>query len=551
MRRGCSIRARVAQPACYPHAGRASPPAWLRQWAAWLTCPAVLLTMLAGCKLPNGMPWASPGPEPSETGSRRGDGLPGPGPLPVQQARAYPETVTGRFVPLADFEDVPGGPPGREQVAGFRMDPPGPEDELRFTVTESRTGVGAIEAELAPGQRLVYRPEVRDFTGYTLLSISLRSPAIRDDLRITLDTAAGSWQSPRRLVRTGWNIVLVDIRRLGEQPNFDASDVRSVSLGFAAAAGPVRFHVDDIMLVDNTRELTPVPPGMTLRKHGLDYTLSLEGGREYSLSRGDDGLWRLGDEQAALELSPRGERPISEPAVENVSLLGRRRIGEAEVLEHNAVRVRLAATWYFPSRTGEWASEAVRRVRWEYAFYPNAERVTHVTLNNAGGRPVGRVRLRPVRACAHAGEGISRQIVADALPGPVGEWSWLVLGGECGEAAIKAYLRPATIRPVLASDADVPGDGEGDGFDESQGCYVSAARAGNCRFVVEPSQGGLSGAAFRVFGRWTEPPTVNCAGRAVRPVVRLSDGSALFVLPGVLERPAAVEVSGPVDPWSP
>ncbi|MBS3735158.1 MAG: hypothetical protein KGY99_09575 [Phycisphaerae bacterium] len=482
-------------------------------------------------------------------------------PLSVQQARTYPETVTGRFVPLADFEDVAGVRAGRAQQHDFALspaprrtspdEPPPPPGEVRFTLRRTRTGIGALEVLAPTGRELRYTPPTRDFTGYTLMSIAIHSPTIRDDFRVQLVTRSGSWVSRRQLLRAGWNTVQVDIRRPDRQREVDLTDVRRVAMGFSDAAGPVRFVVDDVILIDNARTLQPAPDGMMLRKDGLDYTVAMADGPTYTLSAGTDGLWRLGDHQAVLAVT---DAPRAPPQREALALFGRRRIARVELIEHNAVRVRLASTWYFPARRGAWASEAIRRVRWTYTFYRDGRRVTHLVINNAGGRKIGAVRIRPASRCARSGRPAVDEIVAENFAGPVGRWSWLcVAANDAGrpppsaETVRRRYAHPATIRPVLVGRR-ASRSGQAAGFDASEGCYVVHARAGNCRFVVVPPSDGLESPVFRVVGRWAATPSVNCAGRAVRRIVRLSDGSILFALPGRLERPTPVEVAGTSPP---
>lgn len=95
---------------------------------------------------------------------------------------------------------------------------------------------------------------------------------------------------------------------------------------------------------------------------------------------------------------------------------------------------------------------------------------------------------------------------------------------------------------IEAADGDVGGDG----FDESQGCYHLRAKAGHCRFALSPAGEALADVVIRVVGGWKASVTVNSEGLAVRDLVRLPDGSALFVLPGAWNRPRWVEVSGSV-----
>ncbi|KKK72195.1 hypothetical protein LCGC14_2906330 [marine sediment metagenome] len=77
-------------------------------------------------------------------------------PLPVLQQRAYAEAVTGRFVSLADFEPSGlGWRPGHRQLEDFRITPAG-RGRLKFVVNITRTGAGAMQADLPGGASLVW-----------------------------------------------------------------------------------------------------------------------------------------------------------------------------------------------------------------------------------------------------------------------------------------------------------------------------------------------------------------------------------------------------------
>jgi len=498
-------------------------------------CPIILATLaaLGGCLPSRPAPLLQTGPQVD--------------PLPVQQARAYPETVTGMFLPLVDFEDAPDGRRGDQQVENFTILPAG-VGSRKFVVNVTRTGAGALEVALPPQAELAFAiPDVHDFTGYSLLSLALYSEALRDDLVVTLISGGGVWTSCRTLVSPGWNTVLFDIQRLEKIEGFDVADVREIRLTFADSAGPVTFNLDDVMIVDNRRSLEPVPPGVELKKTGLDYSLALGGyDLPIPLAVSGDGLWRLGPYQPVVQVAAPGEALPAEG--EHLELMGERKIGAVDVLELNPVRIRLASTWYFPTRVGEWASLAVRQIRWEYTFYADGRWVTYVQLNNSGGREIGALRLRFPRPAAWAGGEVSPELLVRNLVGPVGRWSCLIAPARLQRQTLETnYIRPGRIRAAIAVEGFfAPGDSDRDGFDESQGCYALAARGGHCRFTILPPVGGLVDPFFRVAGRWEGPVSVNSEGLAVRNVVRLDDGSALFMVPGFIDRPTAVEVTGKV-----
>jgi len=509
---------------------------------------AILAAAVAALAAGGGCDWlgqgrGAPGPAPEP----RPDLTPRPDPLPVQQARAYPETVTGLFLSLVDFEDAPDRPDGRKQVEAFAIDPP-TRGSLAYAPLVSRTGIASMEVALEAGAELVFHlgglHDVRDFT---LLSLALQIDALRDDLQITLATDEASWTSHRTLVQPGWNTVLIDIQRLKELDGFNARKVRAIRLAFAEAAGPVFFNLDDVMLIDNRREIAGLPEGMALRKSGLDYTLTLPTRRRpVEISQSPDGLWRLAADQAELSVFRSVEQMGRAARPDPLEALGPRRVGRVEVLEANAVRLRIANTWYFPTRAGEWASMAVRRVAWEHTFYGDGSWVTHVLLNNAGGEDIAAVVLTPGGRPAWAKYGLTRSVNDSSGRGPVWTWSYRrVLGEQEDWGRGEEFSRPASVRPRIGlEDAYAEGDANRDRFDESQGCYFLASKAGTCRFEFLPPSQGIVRPVFRVAGNWDGPVRVHVAGRPVRQAARLADGSVLFETPGLVDRPRLIEVTG-------
>ncbi|NQU76872.1 MAG: hypothetical protein HQ546_11225, partial [Planctomycetes bacterium] len=335
---------------------------------------ALCIFLVAGCM---------PAPQPN-TDSPVGRIAPGGEsyiqPLPVQQQRAYPETVTGRFVSLADFEDS-GLLAGGGQLRHFAVNPID-TGRLRRVLNVTRTGIGAVDVLLPAKGSLVFRtPYIHDFRPYTLLSLAVWAEAVRDDLVITLSNTTATWRGPQRLVRPGWNTVMIDLARLQRSGTFDLADVRTIEIRFACAEDPISFGLDDIMLIDNRRQIADTPTGVQLHKTGLDYVLTLPGWDiPIYIAQSDDGLWRLGPYQPAVNLaattnpdpSP-AQRPDDPPAQgvarEDLSAMGRRTVGNVELLEANPIRLRIRNTWYFPPQPGEWADMDVRQIRWEYTFY--------------------------------------------------------------------------------------------------------------------------------------------------------------------------------------
>ncbi len=481
-------------------------------------------------------------------------------PLPVQQKQAYSETTTGRFISLADFEDSPILGRGFDQLKHFSVSPAG--GERKFVVNITRTGSGAMEAVLPPKSTLVYHlPGVHDFSDYTLLMLAVYSRGIRDDLTIRISTDRAGWESLPVLLREGWNNVLIDLARLKAMKDFKARGVRSIRLGFSDSTEPVRINIDDIMLIDNRREIHPVLEGaqhpsreMRLVKNGLDYVLHLPNRRPIRINQCDDGLWRLGADQAAMELA---QGALTGKGGEDLSAMGRRRVGEVEILEHNSVRLRLANTWYFPVEAGEWLSLSVRRIRWEYTFYPDGRWITDVMLNNAGGEVISAVKITVPAPAIFADGDVGRIKQVERFGGLAGRWCFLIVPETANNTNKKTYeanfVRPGRLEVRIGQRDDAAGDADGDGFDQSSGCYRLLAKAGHCRFKLIPPDGGLADAVIHVAGfpsgqaeRRDSTVSVNSEGLALRETTRLEDGSVLFVLPGLVDKPRWVEVAGAV-----
>ena len=129
--------------------------------------------------------------------------------------------------------------------------------------------------------------------------------------------------------------------------------------------------------------------------------------------------------------------------------------------------------------------------------------------------------------------------------GPVASWGYqLAPPGRKEEAESSTYGRYGSCRASIGRVGPPGGDRLGGGaYDAEQGCYVLTAFGGNCRFVFVPSRGGELNPVFRVYGPFTGAVTASSAGMAIRELVNLDDGSVLFVLPGLVRRPIAVEVA--------
>ncbi|NLF30332.1 MAG: hypothetical protein GX591_05520 [Planctomycetes bacterium] len=490
----------------------------------WRSLTAMILAALAGCA-----------PRPAAAPATAGE------PLEVQQRRACAEAAAGAFVSLADFEPTtPDGLRRDNQARRFAVIGGG---SCREVLDVTRTGTTALAVRLEPAAALVYTlPATADLRPWTLLAAAVYLDDIRDDLQITLAGPGGTWHSRRRLLQRGWNTVLIDLNDLRPLADFDLSRVETITLRFADAVEPVALGLDDILLIDNRRYVKDTPAGLTLMVDGLSTTLRIPGRQEWIRFRaGADGLWRPHGAQPVVQLAGPDAEPSGQE--EDLRLMGERRLGRVELLEANPLRVRIANTWYFPPQAGRWIDMDVRQIRWEYTFYGDGRQVTHMALNNAGGRDLTAVHLDAGRTAAwdDGREGPAWEQTGADLPAV----ACALLTGppdDDGEGVRRNYLAPA---PMVVR----VGRPEGDGFDETQGCYAAVADRGHCRVELRPAE-PLHRPALRIRGRWCGPVAANADGTPLRPVVPLDDG-VLIVIPATLTAPTLVEVAGPIDPLEP
>ncbi len=269
-----------------------------------------------------------------------------------------------------------------------------------------------------------------------------------------------------------------------------------------------------------------------------------------------------------------------------------------EVLEATPFRVAVRGQWRFRRTEGETdqATPPQPGHTWTYTLYPSGQVYLHLESHPAGAAwpaPLlglaavvdARRGFEPVRGrsegeafalLARSGEG-----QADLLWVPArtelaamqrlvepddGRRLTLVLGAvepeerhesahllrfwpldinsaaEAGSMAAD-YAERARVQPTSGSVlTDVPGDLNGDGFNESQGCYELAADAGVLRFTFDPAGRLRYQPVFRVQGTQGLRTWVYVDGRIVQSTGRDAQGRLLILLPDVISRALSVEV---------
>lgn len=209
------------------------------------------------------------------------------------------DLATKRFEIVAVFEQP-------AEQALFRLDPPGPVGAVGISTERARpeTGAGALKMSLSdPSQRVVCADSAgaawslpRDWSKYHLLLMSVFSPrklsgfqfAARSGPDLTL-----AYQHPRMALEPGWNLLRIDLGDLGEQ--IDLADVRELRFGCDPLDSPVDLYLDDLILVDNARDVFVTPekePGdLYVRSRGRRLVVGSVDRFELVFARGQIRQW--------------------------------------------------------------------------------------------------------------------------------------------------------------------------------------------------------------------------------------------------------------------
>jgi len=362
----------------------------------------LLILLLSGCALDK----ALPPPAVSDI------------PLPIQQAKRYPDLTTGRFLVLADMESP-------EQKNLFQLDPGG--GSIKRTRKKAATGRFGLEVELGqknPEKRklLFTRGLPADWTDFRLLIISVWVPRPRDDFRLTLRSGQRLIQKftvPICTLRKGWNTVKVDLGLLKEKVELLA--IRAIEIQFVNAAPTDVFVLDDVMLVDNRRTIYRDPPDVPDA-----FSVRIEGDRLH-VRRGGRFEYRFGprvspepggpitgvqrhcltaafcladdpDARRNLLGGQEGLGPIPaalETQTADLAWWGTRAWSQWRLLEANAVRAVVQLDWSCFDHLPQWLTGQTADLKWRYTLYRDGSIFYQLHIpTERGGRRVKQLALR-------------------------------------------------------------------------------------------------------------------------------------------------------------
>ncbi len=317
---------------------------------------------------------------------------------------AYSDLSSGRYTIIADFEQA-------DRPEFFRTEPSAGRAwcALSSALARKQTGSAALRVHLnGPADQLVAsntdqaaKPTFpRDWTKYSLLLSNIHSPRLVPVVTFEVrggSDRAGPFRRDEITLRQGWNLLRLDLGEVGDQ--VDLRNVRQLRWRCPQLAQPVDLYFDDLILVDNRRDLLASPKGppgsLYAQSVGRRLRVGAAGRFELVFARGQIIKWfgLQADPHKLFDLvGPEmlGPFPVVLPNVagESITLhwtqwspLGRHVTMRQAVKEANPLRVIVVGEWKFADAAAAGVRESARRddaltggppvptVRWAYTVY--------------------------------------------------------------------------------------------------------------------------------------------------------------------------------------
>ena len=239
----------------------------------------------------------------------------------------YEDLASKHFEIVADFESP-------EQASMFRVETPDSPGAVRFSTERARpeTGTGSLKMTFIDSKERIVAQDrtdaqwslVRDWSKYQLLLMSVFTPRKLGTFQVNVRSGTDvplTYTASRIMLNPGWNLVRIDLGDLQEEVNL--ADMRALGFGCDPLETPVELYLDDVVLVDNTRQVFgPTEPRdgeLYVRSEGRRIAVGAGGRFEVIFSRGQIRQWYdLGMDTSRLHnLAGRGSlgpAPVVVPA---------------------------------------------------------------------------------------------------------------------------------------------------------------------------------------------------------------------------------------------
>ncbi len=304
---------------------------------------------------------------------------------------AYEDLASKRFQVIADFEDP-------VQATLFRLEPAGDKGTVGVSTDNAqlRTGVGSLKVTFPSAKSTLVcgtHPDSqwgfpRDWSKYNLLLVSVYSAGPLGGFAISAQSGTDRpmrFDNPPLLLEPGWNLIRLDLTDMAEQ--IDLTDMRAIELRCESIEAPVEINLDDLILVDNSRDLFFTPerqPGdLYVRAVGRRLAVGAIDRFELVFSHGRIRQWfDLGFQKTRIHnlvgVGALGPNPSVVSGDETPTALvenAARTLGTGTTLEtfqglvHASVlRIMLQGEWRFTPPNAA-PAEGDPRLRWVYSVY--------------------------------------------------------------------------------------------------------------------------------------------------------------------------------------
>lgn len=180
-------------------------------------------------------------------------------PLADRLRATYADLGSGRFQVIADFESL-------DQGAIFRVSPPTAAAFVGISTEKAKpeTGAASLRLRLTSAEQTLVIEDTgqgqwtlpRDWRRFNLLIMSVYSA--RPVSGLCFAARSGSeklleYEQPGLMLNEGWNLLRIDVGDMADR--IDVADIREMRLRFAQIDDPVDIYLDDMILVDNAKDM--------------------------------------------------------------------------------------------------------------------------------------------------------------------------------------------------------------------------------------------------------------------------------------------------------
>ncbi|MCP4250716.1 MAG: hypothetical protein GY778_27060 [bacterium] len=317
---------------------------------------------------------------------------------------AYPDSASGRFWVVADFEQF-------KHHSLFHVFSHSGRAECSASLNAgvAETGQRCLRVTLAdPRDALIVDNDYAqdwalksDWREFCLLLAAVHSSRDATPLELSLQAGpegSGVIVQSRSMLQKGWNILRLDLAEAAE--NLPLDQLRRIRLSLPEAHEPTELLLDDLLLIDNRLDVfgsfEDLDRGLYVRREGRRWNVGAAGRFELGLAHGQIVHWydlghdphRLNNLVAGTVLGP---SPVVLPlpddpdasGVPGFEDLGTSVIARQRLVEANPLRIVVACTWQYADPDGAIPDRPAVQ-SWTYTILPDGRVYVYVESPAAG-----------------------------------------------------------------------------------------------------------------------------------------------------------------------